>query len=233
MNFIAGTIESPGVTKTRILDAAERLLSERGFASSSLRAITAAAGVNLGAVNYHFRSKEALIQSVFARRLGPINRERLAALDACEAKAGRNPVPLDELLSAFIDPVLRSSGDGMVFLRLLGRMYFEPSLDLQRIFRAELGMVVERFRKAFHRALPDLSPEDIFWRLFFSIGAMAQMLASAPLLEFISGGICDPSDTEDARERLVGYVRAGLSAPAAGSRHRKKRRSSSHPFSRP
>ncbi len=214
---------SAGVTKTRILDAAERLLSERGFASSSLRAITTAAGVNLGAVNYHFRSKEDLIQSVFARRLGPINRERLAALEACEARAGRNPVPLDELLHALLDPVLRRSSDRAVFLRLMGRMYFEPSLDLQRIFKAELGSLVERFKQAFQRTLPGLSLEDIFWRLFFSIGAMAQMLAAAPMLEFLSGGICDPSDTEDAKERLFGYIRAGLSAPAA--ERGKKRRS--------
>lgn len=223
MNNVWEPTDTASATKTRILDAAERLLSERGFASSSLRAITAAAGVNLGAVNYHFRSKEDLIQSVFARRLGPINLERLAALDACEARAGTSPVPLDELLRAFFDPILRRSRDGAVFLRLLGCMYFEPSLDLQRIFRAELGTVVERFKRAFHRTLPGLPLEDIFWRLFFSIGAMAQMLAAAPLLAFLSGGICDPSDTEGAKERLLDYVHAGLSAPAAG-RGKKKRK---------
>ena len=59
------------VTKERILDAAERLFAERGFAATSLRSITAAAGVNLAAVNYHFRSKEALLEAVFTRRLGP------------------------------------------------------------------------------------------------------------------------------------------------------------------
>jgi AcrR family transcriptional regulator len=44
-------------TKDRILDAVERLFAERGYAATSLRIVTAEAGVNLAAVNYHFGSK--------------------------------------------------------------------------------------------------------------------------------------------------------------------------------
>ncbi|MBZ5497128.1 MAG: TetR family transcriptional regulator [Acidobacteriia bacterium] len=208
-------------TKTRILDAAERLLSERGFAATSLRGITAAAGVNLGAVNYHFRSKEALIHSVFARRLEPLNRKRLAALDACEAEASGQPVPLEKLLRAFLDPMLRPDRDGKMFMQLLGRMYSEPALDIQRIFTAELRPVVQRFTRAFRRTLPELDAEDLFWRLFFTIGAMAHTLAAGSLLKFLSGGICDPSDMEDAERRLVRFTGAGLGVPP--ERHGKGR----------
>jgi len=208
-------------TKSRILDAAERLLSERGFASSSLRTITAAAGVNLGAVNYHFRSKEALIQAVFARRLEPLNRARLAALDACEAEAKGKAVPLEALLHAFIGPVLELEGDGAGFLQLLGRMYSEPALDVQRIFTSELGEVVQRFTGAFRHTLRALPPEDLFWRLFFTIGAMAHTLAAGSLLKFLSGGICNPSDMEDAEMRLVRFTGAGLNAPPVKRKKRK------------
>src|SRR5512135_1496279 len=110
-------------TKTRLLDAAEQLLAERGFAACSLRAVTATAGVNLGAVNYHFRSKEALIQAVFARRLAPLNRERLAALDALEAEAAGRPVAPEALLHALLGPVLRLGREGECVIKLLGRMY--------------------------------------------------------------------------------------------------------------
>lgn len=44
-------------TVERILDAAEQLFAEKGFAETSLRLITSKAGVNLAAVNYHFGSK--------------------------------------------------------------------------------------------------------------------------------------------------------------------------------
>ena len=47
-------------TKERILDTAERFFAERGYGATSLRSIIAAAEVNLAAVHYHFRSKEAL-----------------------------------------------------------------------------------------------------------------------------------------------------------------------------
>ena len=47
----------PAETKDRLLGAAEALFMEHGFEATSLRAITAAAGANLAAVNYHFGSK--------------------------------------------------------------------------------------------------------------------------------------------------------------------------------
>ncbi len=209
-------------TKTRILDAAERLLSEQGFAAGSLRAITAAAGVNLGAVNYHFRSKEALIRAVFARRLEPLNRARLAALDACEARAGGRPVPLEELLEAFLEPVMAMGHGGAPFMRLMGMMYSEPTIDIHRIFSAELGPTVQRFLRAFGRTLPGLPPEELFWRLFFTIGALAQTLAAGGLLRFLSGGRCDPTDFAGAKTRLIRFSAAGLGARVEG--RAKKRR---------
>lgn len=63
-------------TVERILDAAEQLFAERGFAETSLRLITSKAGVNLAAVNYHFGSKKALIQAVFSRFLALLRQSR-------------------------------------------------------------------------------------------------------------------------------------------------------------
>ncbi len=63
-------------TKTRIMDAAEQLFARDGFHSTSLRGLTELANVNLAAVNYHFGSKEGLLQAVFARRLLPLNKLR-------------------------------------------------------------------------------------------------------------------------------------------------------------
>jgi len=53
-------------TRTRILDAAEELFMQQGFEGTSMRLLTAKAGVNLAAVNYHFGSKHALIASASA-----------------------------------------------------------------------------------------------------------------------------------------------------------------------
>ena len=63
-------------TKQKLLDVAEHLFAVRGYHNTSLRMITAAAEVNLAAVNYHFGGKEGLLAAVFSRRLLPLNELR-------------------------------------------------------------------------------------------------------------------------------------------------------------
>ena len=94
-------------TKTRILDAAERLFVEHGFEATSLRSLTSAAGVNLAAVNYHFGSKEELFQAVLTRRLDPMNQERIELLERIEREAvGRAP-SCEKILFAMLIPALK------------------------------------------------------------------------------------------------------------------------------
>lgn len=57
--------EAPGSTKARILEAAEAIFAERGFAGASTREIAARAGVNISSLHYHWASKEALYVAVF------------------------------------------------------------------------------------------------------------------------------------------------------------------------
>src|SRR6185295_6139770 len=111
-------------TRERILDTAERLFAERGYSATSLRSIIAAAKVNLAAVHYHFRTKEALLDEVLKRRLEPVNRERLAMLDACEQAVGNAPPPLEGVLTALIEPPLRLARDPEFtsFVKLMGRV---------------------------------------------------------------------------------------------------------------
>src|SRR5258708_24349804 len=113
-------VEARPDTKQRILDSAERLFAEYGFAGVSFRAIIGDAKVNLAAIHYHYRSKEALFDAVILRRLEPINRERLALLDAYEQPT------LEQVLEAFLAPAFRVGADpdgGPAFLRFMGRVF--------------------------------------------------------------------------------------------------------------
>src|ERR1700689_2624058 len=107
-------------TKTKILDAAEKLFGNKGFDATSLRDITAEAQVNLAAVNYHFQSKESLIDAVIARRIEPVNQKRLEMLD----EAGPNP-SLEQILAAFVAPLLEQDVSSVV--PLIGRMMSDPT----------------------------------------------------------------------------------------------------------
>ncbi|PZM50707.1 hypothetical protein DKP91_18155 [Enterococcus faecium] len=81
-----GRVAAP--TPEAVLDAAEMLFARQGHEATSMRQITALAGVNLAAVNYHFGSKEGLVQAVLKRRLGALNQERLNQLEQLERQAG-------------------------------------------------------------------------------------------------------------------------------------------------
>src|SRR6201993_2865178 len=106
---------TPLDTKTRILNAAEKLFGMNGFDATSLRDITAEAQVNLAAVNYHFRSKDSLIDAVIARRIEPVNKRRFEMLD----ELGPSP-ELEQILTAFLAPVLEHRIDPVI--PLLGRI---------------------------------------------------------------------------------------------------------------
>lgn len=204
-------------TKQRILDAAEELFAEQGFANTSLRNLTAQAKVNLAAVNYHFGSKDALIEAVFTRRLAPMNQERLRRLTALERQYGEREIPLEYLVEAFIGPALQLSRDtnqnGSLFIKLLGRSYTEPSPQLQERVRAMHYDVIERFKTAFGIALPNLSSEELYWRMHFLVGALAYCMSGADMMRLIaSSRITDPLDADSTTQRLTMFVTAGLRA---------------------
>src|ERR687884_1611729 len=92
-------------TRTRILDAAEALFMQHGFEGTSMRLLTGKAEVNLAAVNYHFGSKDALIEALFRRRLDPMNAARVAALEQLEAES--RPADPERIIRAFVGESLR------------------------------------------------------------------------------------------------------------------------------
>jgi|WetSurMetagenome_2_1015567.scaffolds.fasta_scaffold182132_2 AcrR family transcriptional regulator len=202
-------------TKTRILDAAERLFAESGFNATSLREITREAQVNLAAVNYHFQNKESLILAVLSRKLAPIEKRRLEMLDEIERASGDGPLDLDAVLRALIAPVLEMrsvDGHRRVFPKLIGRLYTEPGDYFPQLVGRAFSRVLERFLPAFHRALPGMTRGEMAWGLHFGIGSMAHLLAAIPLLEFISGGEADTGNPEEAMELLLTYTAAGMRA---------------------
>jgi AcrR family transcriptional regulator len=169
-------------TKTRIFDSAEDLFVEAGFEALSLREITSRAQVNLAAVNYHFGSKEALIHAMLSRRLDPLNRDRLALLDRFEHQLGPR-LSCEHVLGAMFIPALRlarqPSCGGARFLKLLGRAYSDPSSFVREFLAEHYAMVNQRFFSAFQSALPDLPRAELGWRLDFTVGAVAGLLAGA------------------------------------------------------
>ena len=210
--------EVPVATKDRILDAAEALFMEHGFEATSLRSITAAAGVNLAAVNYHFGSKEELFQAVLTRRLDPMNRERLDLLTSLEHAVAPNPVACEQILSAMFVPALKLARDrergGKDFLRLLGRAYADPAPFIRHFLSDQYAVMIARFKAAFALALPELPPKELSWRLHFIMGALSYTLAGTDALKLIAEATpADSGNDELLLRRLAPFLLAGLQSP--------------------
>lgn len=203
----AKSIETkPRDTKTRILDAAEKLFAQNGFDATSLRDITAEAQVNLAAVNYHFQSKDSLIDAIIQRHIEPVTQKRLAMLDA----AGPDPT-LEQIVEAFVAPVLQ--GDLTAVAPLVGRIFSTPDQFVDRVFNKHLQKIAQRFREAIAKAVPHLPVDEQMWRLVFMGGSMAHLLMWAQVLPVVTNGVCSLADRKAAIARLVNFLAGGFRAP--------------------
>lgn len=204
-------------TRTRLLDAAEKLFGENGIGATSLRAITAEAGANLASIHYHFGSKDVLLVEVFARRIEPINAERLRRLDATLADA---PDDLDGIVRAFVSPALellhRPDLGGANITHLMGRLYSEP-IEVKFKILHMFEEVASRFTRAIGQCLPHLSPAELFWRFHYMVGAMAFIMVSSDIVEARSRGMDLNCSVDDSVARLVRFIAGGLRAPGGGN----------------
>jgi AcrR family transcriptional regulator len=205
-------------TRTVILNTAERLFGESGVEGTSVRDITHAAGVNLGAINYYFGTKDALILAVFARRLEPLNLERLRRLDLVEQKATDQQMQLEEVLCAFFEPmamVSHEENDRQLthqFFRLISRRFLEPSPQFNALLKNHFKNVCDRFEHAIQSTVPWLSPDEIFWRMNFCVGALNHALNRWSRFEQTQAAEPEPEAKHPNLEALI----AQLVAFAAG-----------------
>ncbi len=145
----------PG-TRERLLDVAERVFAERGFACASVRDITDAAGANLGAINYHFQSKDNLYVEVFRRRLARIQEQFLAGLrDNKAVTEGALEEALAVVAKAFVSPHTDREHSRR-FLDLCSREMIEARLPAGLFVREFVTPVIETMMGLIGRARPEL-----------------------------------------------------------------------------
>ncbi len=197
-------------TKERILHAAEDLFAQHGFAGTSLRQVTSRADVNIAAVNYHFGSKENLVQEVFKHRMDEMSEKRLQALNQVIQK---EPADLEGILLAFIQPALALTLDrhGASFVRVLARAYAEKNDGLRNFLSENYGQVLREFAKALAVCLPALSKEELYWRMDFVAGALTYAMADFGLIRRLPG-VTEKAHCEKAAQHLITFAKAGLKA---------------------
>jgi hypothetical protein len=141
-----------------------------------------------------------------------MNAERIAALERLD-----NP-SAEDIIRAFVGPSLSliedAKGGGRNFIRLLGRTYTEPAKVIRALIGQMYAPAMQRYKAALERALPQMPPDELVWRMHFMFGTLAYTLAATDTVQLIAG--CKPEDRHDARlleDRLTAFLAAGLNAP--------------------
>ena len=189
---------SPGAaTRQRIIEAAEQLFAEEGIKGASLRSIMARAQVNIAAINYHFGSKDVLVEAVFARTAVPLVEERMRLLDQCAPGPGRPPL-LEQIIEAFLRPVLKDSHDiggrDARFSRIRALLVAEAHDFANELIDRYFSESIRRFQQAVRVALPELSERDLQWRYQFMMGALIYALANPARLQQLTGADNPPGE---------------------------------------
>ena len=198
-------------TKDRILGAAEELFAQFGFTGTSLRQVTSRADVNIAAVNYHFGSKENLVNEVFRRRMDDMSAQRLSAL---KTALEHHPGQLEPILAAFVEPALALAQDrhgGGAFVRVVARAYAEKNDGLRKFLSDHYGHVLREFAKAIAGCLPGLTKEALYWRLDFLAGSLTYAMADFGLIKRPSG-VTEVAHRERAARELIRFAAAGFNS---------------------
>jgi len=195
-------------TRDRLVTAAIRLFGAHGIEATSLRALTEAAGANIAAVNYHFRSKEGLLRAAVEATMRQVNERRRARLDGFEA--GPRPPSAADIVRAFVEPGLDLGGDGA---RFIGRMLGEPDPRVRQVFADQVDPVEGRYLAALGAALPDRSPQDVRFAYTGMLGLLA--LHQSGAFTSVTWSTGAPADPDGDTERLIAFITAGALAATA------------------
>lgn len=211
-------------TREHILDAAERLFAEHGPEAVSIRSIAAEAKVNLGAVNYHFLSKDRVFEELFRRLVFPINEQRLKLLEERIAAAGTGAYPpLEEIIDAFVRPPLsliaEASGRAraIVVMQFLWHSFSKPGES--SFLEAYYEPVRTQFIAVLRKVLPDLALEDVLWRYNYMVGCIIYAMGGPERMTRLPKGLqtverVPRMKSNDAIEQLVIFAVAGFRAPS-------------------
>lgn len=216
--------------KTKILATAVALFAERGVAGASLRELTAKAGVNIAAVNYHFGSKAGLEEAVFEDLAVRINKTRLESLKAVLKAAeqqGQAPA-LEDILETFIEPYLGDTapGQGELLAQLILKHRLAPTPLTTRLMRTHFDPMAKKYIAAFAAACPQVNAQEFVWRYMFMTSAVVLTATDRHKnnrVMTISSGKLSATDSGALRSSLMRFLVGGFAALEDAPRGEKAR----------
>jgi AcrR family transcriptional regulator len=199
-----------GTMRTGIMDAAEVVFANEGYAGTTLRSISELAGVTQALITYYFGSKFELFSETFLRRAQPIADARIASLEKLQAQGKADDVVA--IVEAFLQPVLdlRGTAQGPAFLRLHARLHTEPPNLSYELRKKAYDESTQLYIGALHKALPHLSRYDVQWRTTLMIGTYLYALSDTNRMEDMVPDAYDPKDEARLMAETVAFITGGI-----------------------
>jgi AcrR family transcriptional regulator len=195
-----------------MIDAAERLIADRGIANVSVRDITGAAGVNTAAVNYHFGTKEGLLEAIVQRHAEEFASRRSELLE----QVPEDELTLDSVVRALVvataELAADEEGGGRLFLSCKQRMHADPGAVamLERYFEPHTS----EFLRALTAVTPHLPRDVRVLRFALARDAVDRAFSTDAYPGWIERRVGDMFDHDEYTEQVIAFLVAGFAAPA-------------------
>jgi len=197
-----------------ILDTAEELFSQLGYFGVTIKDVADKMGIHAALIHYYFDGKQALFDAVFDRRADFAVATRTAGLDAYEAAAGNHPT-VEGALRAYYDgafDVYINKDEGWRnFGRIFAQVNNAPGYGAEKM-DTYFDPLVLRLIGLLKKALPEATPEDLFWSFQFTSGAYTLILSRTGRIDRLSNNVCVSDDFEAVRDRFVTFMAGGFDA---------------------
>jgi AcrR family transcriptional regulator len=205
-------------TRDRILSAAERLFARRGFEATSVRDITAEAGCNVAAVNYHFGGKENLYVETFRGLLGELRDLRVRRIRSDMADAGETATVemfVESMANAFLEPFV-DEARGRLLMAFVSREMVDRHLPAEVFFDEFIRPVMEVALEQLSAVEPRLDSMTARLCLMSIVGQLLHVLRAQLMIS--DGGPVDliPADLTSHVDHVVRFTVGGICACAEG-----------------
>lgn len=192
--------------KERILQAAIRLFSKKGFGATGVREIARAAEVNLAMINYYYGSKQNVLKAIIERAF-----EQLAGA-VRESLVASTHLPLEQRIGAYLRRVIGFGRANQKMLQvLLAELPFEvpeiADFKAAKIRDVLLPMVRTFYGDLAEAANPALRPEVVAQAVQ---GMVMFHFLTAPVFSRAIGTTLDDQFYEQLVQQLTELVLFGL-----------------------
>ncbi|MGD9418313.1 MAG: TetR family transcriptional regulator, partial [Verrucomicrobiota bacterium JB025] len=203
--------------KQKLITTAEKLFAEHGFDTISIRDITSAAKANVAAINYHFSSREDLVDLVITQNLSPLLAAQESALDSLASNRSIQPPDCRKLFEISIQSIVTNERSSKLpnplYYRLIGLILQMDWNLLPDAILSRKSALDRRIIELLQRTHPEQSHDQCAMRYHFTCGATSNLLThSQSIFQTIDGA---NQTLESHLDTLIDFATAGFTQTTA------------------